>query len=246
MILILSLSFVGCSDVTQGYIDPDKIDNAHDETLDSYYFEATVLEVYDNSVLVAPLEGSEGLENEDKVDLSLNSVVLDFDLKENQRIGVLYTGCVLESYPIQIKNILKIELLTNLVNEPENTDINYQEKWGITLEAQNVTSSGLTLACHQLNGEDVAELTTGSYFVVQKLENGTYVDMKYLPQEYDVAWTMEAYIISMDATTTWDIDWKWLYGELPIGEYRIGKEITNFKGPGNSETEIIYGYFVIE
>lgn len=36
-------------------------------------------------------------------------------------------------------------------------------KWGITLEAEQVTASGLTLVCHQSGGEAVADLMTGAY-----------------------------------------------------------------------------------
>ena len=35
-------------------------------------------------------------------------------------------------------------------------------KWGITLETEQITSSGLTLVCHQSGGEAVADLMTGS------------------------------------------------------------------------------------
>ena len=36
-------------------------------------------------------------------------------------------------------------------------------KWGITLQAENVTSSGLTIVCVHSGGENVAELNTGRF-----------------------------------------------------------------------------------
>ena len=118
--------------------------------------------------------------------------------------------------------------------------------WGVALSAGNVTAQGLTIVCHQTGGENVAELHTGTYYVLQELENGTWVDVELLPQEYDVAWTSEAWMIEKEGTTTWDINWEWLYGELPAGEYRIGKEITYFRTTGDYDKEMFYTDFVIQ
>lgn len=117
--------------------------------------------------------------------------------------------------------------------------------WGITLEAENVTPTGLTIVCRQSGGENVSELHTGSYYVLQRSEGAEWVDVAYLPQDYDIAWTSEAWIIQKDGTTKWDVNWEWLYGELPTGEYRIGKTITNFRGPGDSDSEMVYAEFTI-
>ena len=119
-------------------------------------------------------------------------------------------------------------------------------KWGITLKAENVTPSGLTLVCEQSGGENVAELTTGSSYFLQKSENGQWQDLPYASQDGDIVWTSEAWIISMNNITSWDVNWEWLYGQLSAGEYRIGKEISNFRGPGDYEKEIAYAYFVIQ
>jgi len=114
------------------------------------------------------------------------------------------------------------------------------------LETENVTPIGLTIVCHQSGGENVAELDTGSFYVIQKLKKSKWVDVEYIPQEYDVAWTAEAWPIPKEGTTTCDVNWEWLYGKLPAGEYRIGKGITNFRGPGDYDNEMVYADFVIE
>jgi len=119
-------------------------------------------------------------------------------------------------------------------------------KWGLALEAENVTPSGLTLLCHQSGGENIFELSTGSYYVIQRKENGEWADVEYLPQEYDVAWTAEAWMIQKGSTTTWDVNWEWLYGELPPGEYRIGKDITNFRATGDYDSEILCAEFIVK
>ena len=70
--------------------------------------------------------------------------------------------------------------------------------------------------------------------------------MEFAPQKYDIAWTMEAWMIPKEDTISWDVNWEWLYGKLPAGEYRIGKEIMNFRGTGDYDVEMVYAEFVIE
>ena len=118
-------------------------------------------------------------------------------------------------------------------------------KWGVALKVDNVTANGLTIVCNHSGGENVAELNTGSYYVIQKLEKTGWVDVEYLPQEYELVWTAEAWIIQKEGTTQWDVNWEWLYGNLPTGEYRIGKEITNFRGTGDYDKETVYAGFVV-
>ena len=72
------------------------------------------------------------------------------------------------------------------------------------------------------------------------------MNVEYIPHEYDVGWTDEAWIIQKENTTMWNVIWEWLYGELPAGEYRIGKEIMNFRGTGDYDKEIVYADFIIE
>ena len=119
-------------------------------------------------------------------------------------------------------------------------------QWGIALEVDNVTANGLTIVCNQSGGENVAELSTGSYYVIQKSEKTGWVNVNYLSQEYEPVWTSEAWIIQKESTTKWDVNWEWLYGQLSAGEYRIGKEIMNFKDTGDYDTKLIYAEFIIK
>ena len=371
--LCLCFSLMACDNsATRGYIESENLD--HNEEVETDYFEARILDVYDKSIVVEPIDGSNASKSSDKIDVTIDGVSVDFDLVVGGIVGITYVGSIAESYPAQITGTVGINHINDdLINEKvdlipmvmingqlyydtgkvntevkcgtmdgeitstvdgwekptednqsnfgkgygyqwgaENTiqvnmdnkwvifearndegsmiqfngewydkgelseatlnwlelseeermlssyfppefvvssDIcdrdNIQEEWGITLETQNVTSKGLTIVCHQLGGENISELTTGSYYVIQRLEDVGFVDVKYLPQEYDIAWTTEAWIIHNDATTTWEVNWEWLYGELPVGEYRIGKEIMNFRSPGDYNTEMIYAHFEI-
>ena len=115
--------------------------------------------------------------------------------------------------------------------------------WGITLTLDNLTRTGATIGCTQSGGESVSELNTGSFFILEQLTERGWVEVEQRKLEGDLAWTMEAYIVNLNGTTQWDLSWEWLYGELPDGHYRVGKEFMNFRGPGDYDTMMVYAEF---
>lgn len=121
-----------------------------------------------------------------------------------------------------------------------------EDKWGIRLKAQEVTNKGLTLACEQFAGNAEGQLQTGAWFSLEVNNNGKWEEVKIKESENPFAWTMAAYEIDKNTTTTWDIDWQWIYGELEPGYYRIAKKIDDFIETGNYISEIYYADFLIE
>lgn len=120
-----------------------------------------------------------------------------------------------------------------------------KDEWGIELTATQITPIGLTLVCNQSGGDITGKFSTGSYFNLEVSEDNQWKAVKTLPQKNDIAWTEEAWIIPINDSVQWEVNWEWLYGKLPAGNYRIAKEITGFKEVGNSETRIFYAYFEI-
>lgn len=119
-------------------------------------------------------------------------------------------------------------------------------EWGLTLYAEDVTPTGLTIVCTQSGGSPSGELNTGSYYVLEKAEAGTWVAVDYAHPELEVGWTAEAWIIPMSDTVEWEADWEWLYGSLPAGHYRIGKEVMDFRAAGDYDKAYYYAEFEIE
>lgn len=126
--------------------------------------------------------------------------------------------------------------------DPKVTD----SRWGIALTAEQVSATGLTLTCAQYGGQITGELSTGSYYALERSTVDGWQSVEQLPQENEVAWTSEAWIINQNSTVQWEIDWEWLYGPLPAGEYRIGKEFTDLRAPGDYDETIIYAQFRVE
>ena len=54
------------------------------------------------------------------------------------------------------------------------------------------------------------------------------------------------YIIQKDGTREFDIDWNWIYGELPTGTYRLIKEFIDIRETANYDPFEYWVEFVIE
>lgn len=115
---------------------------------------------------------------------------------------------------------------------------------GITLSLKDITRSGATVVCTQSSSTPIGELTTGSYFVVERLDkDNTWTEVEQLKLDGDLAWESIAYLVNLNGTTEWEVNWGWLYGELPDGHYRIGKQFIHSPEPGILETSILYTEF---
>lgn len=121
----------------------------------------------------------------------------------------------------------------------------FEDVLGISLVAKDVTSKGLTIECTQSGGKGMGELQTGSWYIVENWtkENG-WKEMPYVI-DGNIGWDSIALIVPKNDVVEWKIDWEWLYGELPSGKYRIGKEITDFKGIGNYDNFVYFAEFEI-
>lgn len=94
---------------------------------------------------------------------------------------------------------------------------------GLSLRAENISPTGLTLVFEQSGGEGFSELITGQdHYLRRRTDNGwelcnTVID--------SYGWTLVGTNIEPDKETRIDIDWEWLYGALPAGHYQISKVI---------------------
>ena len=111
--------------------------------------------------------------------------------------------------------------------------------WGITLSVKNVTPSGLTLVVTQKGGNPTGSLDTGEAYYLITLVDGTWKTVEELPLPEGVdgrGFNSLAYLIPRGETREFDIDWAWIYGELPNGTYRLIKEFMDFRETGNYDT----------
>lgn len=124
-----------------------------------------------------------------------------------------------------------------------NANEAYQDEWGVKLIASDIKSTGLTIICQQSEGEPSGRLQTGSPYFLEVLMDGEWVEVELLPSEYELAWTAEGWYINANDSVEWTVDWTRLYGELPTGSYRIGKEIMDFRSTGDYDKKLYYAGF---
>lgn len=207
-------------------------------------FEAIILEIRDNYFLVEPVEGSQELNSADQITVPMKNMSPSPEPEVGDIIEIRYNGELAESYPAQITEVYSVKVVKD-ISEEEDEIMFFEENWGITLEAENINPTGITIKCTQYGGEPTGELQTGSWYILENWtqENG-WKEVDYILQG-DIGWTLEAWMIPVDSTSEWEVNWEWLYGELPTGHYRIGKEIMDFRATGDYDTAIYYAEFEI-
>ena len=107
----------------------------------------------------------------------------------------------------------------------------FDEQWGIRLSAKNICPEGLTLYIAQSGGKDINELLIGTDFYLEVFKDGQWETVPYISDS--VGWDSVAYMIRPDAVTEHEISWKYIYGALASGTYRISKSIYNYHSPGD-------------
>ena len=102
IIAFLSLCLVGCfkKDYSKENINP--------------YFNATILEINKDSILVTPFEGEEILNSSDKFIVSTDviSTIEVPEMKVGTTIRIVYNDNIEETYPAKINNVFAIYLIS--------------------------------------------------------------------------------------------------------------------------------------
>lgn len=74
-------------------------------------FKATILEIYGNSYLVEPMNGSRELRSSDQILVFMENADSSVEPEVGDVIKIKYRGGILESYPGQIIDVLSIKVI---------------------------------------------------------------------------------------------------------------------------------------
>ena len=154
---------------------------------------------------------------------------------------LLLAGCGQTASPSPSPSSQSLQVETAM--PPADTET--ADPWGLSLSAQDVSPTALTLVFTQSGGSPTGELQTGSDFWLEAETDNGWEPVPTLLDENEIAWTAIAYEIATEDTTTLETDWSYLYGSLSPGVYRIGKEVMDYRGPGDYDTQDYYAVFAI-
>ncbi|NLO48225.1 MAG: DUF4825 domain-containing protein [Clostridiales bacterium] len=118
----------------------------------------------------------------------------------------------------------------------------FLRKWPIIMQVKNgtATPSGATVTLKNVTD---TEYTYGESYTVQRKTDSGWVDVEPVIEDYgfdDIAYTLPAM-----GNKEIIVDWEWLYGKLPAGDYRMVKEALFVRAPGDYDTFTLYTAFTI-
>ncbi|MDR0380996.1 MAG: YobA family protein [Oscillospiraceae bacterium] len=103
-----------------------------------------------------------------------------------------------------------------------------------------VTPFGLTVTLKNLTA---AEYIYGERYAIQRKNEDGWTDVTPVEEPFfhAVGYALPAFE-SKEST----VDWEWRYGKLPAGDYRIVKDASLVRAPGDYDTFILYAAFTVE
>ena len=197
------------------------------------FFDAEVLEIREKELLVR-------IEDSGNCSLPENSTaVVSTDirsaegcpeLKVGSPVRVVFDGRMIETEPVQLGEVFSVYRMDqegNCIKNDGTVDFG-PLPYDITLTVKNVTPTALTLVCtrSEENGES---LWTDSRFRIERYLEKTngWEQVMECAWEETLVWKDIAYNIPANGTVEWEINWEYIYGTLPQGQYRVVKTIYN-------------------
>ena len=119
------------------------------------------------------------------------------------------------------------------------------EDWGVTMRLEKEKPTGVELILDRSGSDKTDEIMCGSDYVLEQKVDGEWKAVPQKDPDMMVAWTAEAYTIPAGGEHRFTYDWDWLYGSLPAGEYRVGKNIMLFRGTGDYDNQMLYAEFAV-
>lgn len=98
-------------------------------------------------------------------------------------------------------------------------ELNEAKGVSMSIKEGTLTNSSATIIIKDISNKDHIY---GNEYRIDKLENGTWKELDVIV-EGNYGWTSIGYHVDKDNKLELNINWKWLYGELTEGTYRVVK-----------------------
>ena len=149
-----------------------------------------------------------------------------------------------------IRNLLSIKVLVFVMLVLTACNVNddtllaaggtgIENSLGVEMVIEEVATYGISLSLQNMTDN---EYTYGSHYALYVLVNDVWEPVTPIIESWaftDIGFTLYPQSI----TDTIVVDWVWLYGELPSGEYRIQKPIWHIDSSSDPEAFLVMGYF---
>lgn len=134
---------------------------------------------------------------------------------------------------ISIAFVLVLLSCKNKLEQPVNDELNNKSSAsGVSIVLQTYSNTGLTFV---FNNDTNNDYTYGAEYKLYVFENGTWTDVPYIIDNW--AFTSIGYSLKSNTISEKiDVDWLWLYGEIPDGKYKFEKTILFVREPGDYDT----------
>lgn len=195
-----------------------------------------------------------------KTDYDLNGITLFDSLVDNHDLAgsgngfystqkvefktddLTYFGYLYADGEATIKDLEYVEddMVFSLFKSFENGSI-VPEGISMSVDRDSVSANGALIT---LLNETDKDIQYGEQYYLQVYKDGKWFDVPYIIEDFgfhDIA-----YLLGKDNPRNLIVDWKWLYGSLEPGEYRIIKDITDFRDTGEYDVYTLAAEFTIE
>lgn len=154
-----------------------------------------------------------------------------FAIKEDNEdsVNLVYKGLLYDTYICHEYSVPQIKrkgskFSCTLINIVENKESTYKPT-----DVKNVSISisdiSLTSAIITIKDTNKKPYTQGEWYKIEKQVNGKWYEVETIIDNY--GFNSIGYLPDKNNEVKFVMDWKWLYGELPLGSYRILKEVGN-------------------
>ena len=111
----------------------------------------------------------------------------------------------------------------------------------MTVKKGTASSTELTVA---FENNSNSQCIYSEYFWLEKKINGRWYQVP-VAIDGNYGFNDIGYDLASGDDGEWAVDWDWLYGSLDTGEYRIVKNILDFRGSGEYDTYYLTADFTI-
>lgn len=114
---------------------------------------------------------------------------------------------------------------------------------GVTMALKEGTASSTSLTL-VIEKNSSSQCIYGEYFWLEKKINGSWYQVP-VAIDGNYGFNDIGYDLASGDDDEWAVDWEWLYGSLDTGEYRIVKDILDFREAGKYDTYYLAVEFII-